>query len=398
MSTWCSFMSKSTWIKLTLIALFVLVNGALYIKYSHISMDTAFPQLFTNRTVLFTSSSSSNSTDTGSNNSTTHSTTYSTTFSIFSPQTTVVSSSSSSLVTRRFSTPAYVTRKSELDKPFLRESIVNPHDFSYVITPNRSCSNREVELVICVPISESNYEGRAVIRNTWGSYANNTSNKALLVFFLGSKLTKHNSTKQRDLLEESLTYGDILQENYIDSYSNLSLKSVSILKWVSQFCPQTKFIVKADDDMYVNIPFLIKTLRERASDKSVPSAFVIGTLQVNAHPIRSPSSKWYTPLSMFRENAYPNYVSGTTYAMTSDAAYLLYEASLRVPLFWLEDIYITGLCARKAGVDVYNSGYFTYGKPKASGCVFRQHISGHRYSHQEIMRIHKELYDPNIKC
>ncbi|CAG5128680.1 unnamed protein product [Candidula unifasciata] len=285
--------------------------------------------------------------------------------------------------------------------PFLREPVVNPHDFKYLIQPNVTCANEDVTLVMCVPIAYNNYEGRSVIRKTWGSYAYNMSNKARLVFFIGNlppESDKSAAFTQRNISAESLQYGDILQEDYVDSYRNFSIKSVSILKWVNLFCSTTKFVLKVDDDMYVNIPFLVNVLNEYSSDKSRPKAYVIGSLQVNAHPRRDSNSKWYIPTSIFPGNTYPNYTTGPAYAMTGIAASLLYEASLRVPIFWLEDIYITGLCAKTASVQLYDSGYFTFEKRAVSGCSFKSNISGHRYTHQEKLQIHKELYDPNLKC
>ncbi|BFZ06383.1 hypothetical protein BsWGS_09422 [Bradybaena similaris] len=285
--------------------------------------------------------------------------------------------------------------------PFLMEKVINSHNFEVVIRPKGECFDRDIELAICVVISHDNYAGRSIIRRTWGTYAQDPKNKAVLVFFVGSGDKEPGAVRRglrrSRIQEEASVYGDILQEDYIDSYRNLSLKSVSLLKWVKSFCPNTKYILKVDDDMYVNIPFLMKILQEFVME-SAPRAFVMGCMQVNALPKRDPSSKWYTPYFEFGEQTYPNYVSGPAYVMTSQAALLLYEASLRVPRFWLEDVYITGLCARKAGVQVYDNKYFSYGKPQATGCVFRTMFSGHRYNQEEIIKIHTELYNMSLKC
>ena len=36
------------------------------------------------------------------------------------------------------------------------------------------------------------------------------------------------------ILEESLQHGDIIQEGFLDSYANLTVKSLMLLKWFSQ--------------------------------------------------------------------------------------------------------------------------------------------------------------------
>uniref|UniRef100_A0A0B7BLK7 Hexosyltransferase n=1 Tax=Arion vulgaris TaxID=1028688 RepID=A0A0B7BLK7_9EUPU len=382
--SWCSNPSKYTVLKATLLILFIIVNVFLYTQSKYAIFMDILPRIGINFSVAVV-------TNTVNGSSSSSSFTYVPQYNIFNNFTNVPATTNSQ------TTQALIVPKIKFENPFTNENVVNPHSFRYIITPNVTCTDRDVELVICVPISQDNYKGRTVIRNTWGSYAYNVTNKAILIFFIGSNLNPEQVTTDKQL-SESAQYGDILQEDYIDCYNNLSLKSVSILKWVSSFCSNAKFVLKADDDMYVNIPFMITTLRKYITDAPTKDAFIVGSVQNNAHPIRSSSSKWYTPFKLYPDSTYPKYVSGTAYAMTVKAAFLLYEASLRVPIFWLEDVYITGLCARKGKVDVNHSGYFSYGKPGASGCSFRQHISGHRYSHQEILNIHKELYDVNLQC
>lgn len=48
-------------------------------------------------------------------------------------------------------------------------------------------------------------------------------------------------------------YGDIVQEDFVDSYRNLTHKAIMALRWVSQNCQNAKLILKADDDIFINI-------------------------------------------------------------------------------------------------------------------------------------------------
>ena len=41
-----------------------------------------------------------------------------------------------------------------------------------------------------------------------------------------------------------------------DIYYNLTLKTVMGLKWTSIYCNQAKYIMKTDDDIFVNVPLL----------------------------------------------------------------------------------------------------------------------------------------------
>ncbi|KAK0066806.1 beta-1 3-galactosyltransferase 1 [Biomphalaria pfeifferi] len=276
--------------------------------------------------------------------------------------------------------------------------IINNHRFLYKIVPKVNCLDSK--LVICVEISRTSNMTRQTIRQTWGSYANVSSNNSTLIFFLGSEHPSTNGSQsvQQFIDKEAELYGDILQEDYVDDYKNLSLKSVSILKWVSLKCPESHFLLKVDDDMYVNVPVLVQTLDDLSKSKGKEYPFIVGYAVQGTGPIRNPNSKWYASISEYKGNSYPRYASGVSYAMTTSAAKLLYNASLQVPVFWLEDVYVTGILAEKVKVEVIHNPLINIGKHEVSGCHFRNKISGHHYSASDMESIYKELYNTTIKC
>lgn len=53
------------------------------------------------------------------------------------------------------------------------------------------------------------------------------------VFIVGQ--TTNNET-QNKIIEESQTHHDIIQESFLDTYNNLTLKTVMMLKWVTNNC------------------------------------------------------------------------------------------------------------------------------------------------------------------
>ncbi|XP_059164139.1 beta-1,3-galactosyltransferase 1-like [Physella acuta] len=284
---------------------------------------------------------------------------------------------------------------------FLSEHVINPHDYKNLISPTVKCNDhQEIDLIICVPTRGDNFEGRKTIRETWGSNVNESSFNLILIFFIGiPDISSPNaSLTQKLLFQESVMYGDILQEDYLDSYNNLSLKSVSILKYASIHCSEAKYILKADDDMYINVPYLVNILRRFQITKPKLKTFVMGSKQIKAQPMRSIDSKWYTSISEYPEDTYPDYVIGAAYVMSTQASWLLFEASLRLPLFLWEDVYITGMCSKKAGVEVIDNSLFSWIRHAVSGCSFKRRISGHPYSLAEVRVIHRELYDKNIIC
>lgn len=267
------------------------------------------------------------------------------------------------------------------------ENYTEPYPF--IINRSNACG-KNTELVIVVVTAVNNEEDRMAVRETWGSYAADPSGNISLVFLLG---TTSSAEQQAKLVNESEKYEDIVQAGFVDSYRNLTVKSVVLLKWVTLFCNSSRFVLKVDDDMYVNVPNLLTALLEQKKD-----AFVMGFSFTGATPVQNKKSKWYTPIEDFDEKVYPRYTSGTAYSMTTKAAVLLYKAAKTIKLFWLEDIYITGLCARKAGVLVVHNSGFNYERLNPDGCTFRKVITGHRYTAEDKRQIHKQVHDPKLEC
>ncbi|KAJ0170127.1 hypothetical protein K1T71_014055 [Dendrolimus kikuchii] len=173
-----------------------------------------------------------------------------------------------------------------------------------------------------------------------------------LVFLLGLPGGENFTDIQGKIKEEADKYGDVLQEGFIDSYNNLTLKSIMMLKWITNNCSKNvRYILKTDDDMYINVPSLMENLRNRSKEfdgrltksSKAREYMLIGDLIYGARPVHDSNNKWYSPRYMYGGRVYPKYLSGTGYALSSPTAEALYQAALRTNYFHLEDIYITGV-------------------------------------------------------
>ena len=49
-------------------------------------------------------------------------------------------------------------------------------------------------------------------------------------------------------------FNDILPLNFVDHYSNLTLKTMAGVRWAIEHCPGVDLFVHSDDDMYVDLP------------------------------------------------------------------------------------------------------------------------------------------------
>lgn len=257
--------------------------------------------------------------------------------------------------------------------------------------------NDHTFLFIMVSSAVGNTDKRQTIRDTWGSAVTSQeegedSQETRLVFLVGKPADVERPLAE-EVKKESLIYRDIVQTNIIDSYSNLSFKSIAMLKWMTRYCKTARFLLKSDDDMFINVNKLKQELTH-----SVHQRFIMGEIIAGAQPMQDKNSKWYTPRAMFAGKMYPKYVSGSAYVISGDFLSDLYSSTLNTEVFWLEDVFITGLCAKKANaVHIYNSK-FGYKRRRLSPCLFKNIVTCHRLSNKEMYRIWKALQDPNINC
>ena len=205
-----------------------------------------------------------------------------------------------------------------------------------------------------------------VIRQTWGHPRTFSPHFQIRVLFpVGKRLPPEGvvtDSLQSALEFESTQYGDILQEDYLDSYRNLTFKGLSALRFISLNCQHVPYILKTDDDTFVNMYGVINYIqnviesgnKDAAKSFTPPRDFQLGTtpsarkelacLAWKGMPVlRDEKSKWYVSTQDWKEDVFPMYCSGLAYLMSNDVAQSLYSSSFYAPFFWVDDLYITGL-------------------------------------------------------
>ena len=279
---------------------------------------------------------------------------------------------------------------------------VQPENVTAKILNSGLCPNRTDEpfLLVVICSAVKNFESRTAIRETWMSVNRTVERKPgvklsiRMAFLLGETL---NETLQNQVFDESEKHGDIIQEGFYDSYLNLTLKSVILLKWVSTVCPQARFVLKTDDDMFVNVPVLVNYLSQ--PEVMQRTNLIVGSLFCHAPPVKDQRSKWYSPRFMFNGNEYPDYVSGTGYVMSGAIIPTLFKNALQVPLFHLEDIFVTGMVAHRSKIVPENYHLFSYLKqPLNNPCLYSKIITSHGLKPLEMKAIWKQVSDVTLKC
>ncbi|XP_052764960.1 beta-1,3-galactosyltransferase 1-like isoform X2 [Mya arenaria] len=233
-----------------------------------------------------------------------------------------------------------------------------PHNFNYIINNADICQevNKNIpKMLILIFTEHENYFKRKAIRKTWLTFSEDNTSNVRYVFLLGLTSDTHLADA---VLKENELYRDIIKEDFTDSYRNLTLKTIMGLKWVTHNCPNVQYVMKTDDDVYVNIPAIMRMLKKNNNLKKNNS--IIGSCFVNVSPIRDKQSKWYASENAYPGELYPRFCSGTGYIMSSKVASHLFEISPNIPFFHLEDVFI-GLCMDALGYkSIPTRGFYSY--------------------------------------
>ena len=157
----------------------------------------------------------------------------------------------------------------------------------------QQAANRSI--FIAVISAADNFNKRSVIRQTWQNHlkdVNSTGLMSLVGFAFIIGLTESNAT-QIKIEEENKNYEDIIQIEMNDFYENLTLKGAGLLNWLYRNCAKVDFVLKVDDDVYVNVRNLARFLNfYNASNQSM-----FGTSPASVDCNRGRSTSFQTKLT-----------------------------------------------------------------------------------------------------
>ncbi|KAM4019858.1 beta-1,3-galactosyltransferase 9 [Anomaloglossus baeobatrachus] len=213
---------------------------------------------------------------------------------------------------------------------------------SYVISSSGRCAGQNVFLLIAIFSSPENRIRRERIRQTWGQAMFLQRFGATPVFMLGRPQME---ATQYSLLNESRLHQDLVQGRFLDP-SNDTLKAVMMMEWVVAFCPDARFILKADESVFVNVESLSHYLRRVEVHTS---EVYTGRVIHQARADRDPHSLSFVPTTSYSQTVYPDYCSGSAMVMSQAVTRRLYLVSVQVTVAVPSEVFI-GLCAQQTGV------------------------------------------------
>lgn len=251
------------------------------------------------------------------------------------------------------------------------ENLCKPRQKPTRAAPNEAQENDTNRIIVLCLIHshKNNYIRRQTMRDTWLSQTNlhlfelfdlhefsimnNKSKSANLrdflnkkielvhLFFIGNDVNQNNTDDSLLNLESSI-YNDIIMIDTLDNYQNLIYKHLTLISWAVKYCSNAAFIVKLDDDVYINIKSLSKHLLTKFGQNPVDSKFMYCHVIHDALPIRKNVSKWFVSNETYPFEYYPQYCEGFSYITNVPTIKLMLEQSRQIPRFWIDDVYVTG--------------------------------------------------------
>lgn len=147
---------------------------------------------------------------------------------------------------------------------------------------------------------------------------------------------KSNSSRLNNLLkQEAQVYKDMVIGDFLDTFRNLSRKTLLGLQWSEKHC-QAKYVLKTDDDCFVNVLSLVEWLQEYRETNGSKSLYA-GNIQKEMEVVRHKQNRYYVSFMEFNQRIYPPYASGGGYVFSGSLLPKLLAASTKVPIIPVED-------------------------------------------------------------
>lgn len=249
-------------------------------------------------------------------------------------------------------------------------------------------------LAIFVASSPTGFIRRNTIRGTWASthaidklklngknnWKGESASSIMKVVFLIGKTDDEEVSKL--LKKEAEVFGDIVFGQLQENYRNLTMKTRLGLKWAGFYC-RAKYILKTDDDVFINAVPLINWLQAQPRTK-----FYSGWCNFNSPVVRDPNNKWFISQEDFSGSNYPGYCLGGGYVMSADVVERILAISYGRKLFPMEDLYV-GLMIKdlKDVPPKDNRQNFNLVFGGTNGCNYNNLFLAHPVDHSNQMKM-----------
>ncbi|KAG6539161.1 beta-1,3-galactosyltransferase GALT1-like [Zingiber officinale] len=247
--------------------------------------------------------------------------------------------------------------------------------------------HKPVKLFIGVFSTANNFRHRMAVRRTWKQYEAIRSGSVAVQFFVG---LHKNKMVNEQLWIEAHTYGDIQLMPFIDYYTLITWKTISICIYGTNII-SAKYVMKTDDDSFVRVDELLTELEE----EKATSGLLYGRINNDSQPHRNEDSKWYISPEEWPEENYPTWAHGPGYIVSSDIAKAVYKQYREghLKMFKLEDvamgIWIEDM--KKGGMSI---AYVDDRRIDSDGCA-NGYVVAHYQQPRQMLCLWQKLQETN---
>ena len=192
---------------------------------------------------------------------------------------------------------------------------------------------------------------RARARSTWLQSIRKLEFRVLVMFTVA---LSNNKTVNDQVRREAETSEDMLIFDFTDSFRNLTLKTMSTFEWIAQNCSNARFILKTDEDTFVNFTNILHFLPSVSRSLGVLGS---GYGFYDSIVFRDLNFKFGVPVEQYPFKFFGPYCSGRGYLMSAATLQLIVRASAFVPVIDMEDVYV-GKCNQCLGMRTLSIHYF----------------------------------------
>lgn len=224
--------------------------------------------------------------------------------------------------------------------------VAYPGNYSFTVDEPDVCKTRTPFLVLMVPVAPGNRASRWAIRRTWGGVPRVQGRTVLTLFILGLPGGPDADEHQENVRQESGAYHDLIQSDFLDSYLNLTIKTMMMLEWLSTRCLGASYAMKVDSDVFLNVQNLVKMLQAPDTPRE---DYVTGLVWWHSLVVRERDRKFFMPREVVAGPEYPPYPLGLGYVMSIDLPAKILGVSCRVRPIYIEDAYL-GMCLKLLGI------------------------------------------------
>jgi len=173
----------------------------------------------------------------------------------------------------------------------------------------------------------------------------------------------------------------VIQVTLPENYPVVSYKELAAICWSKHFCPEIRFVFKADEDIHLNTPLLVRLVKGYMKNETIAETPVMfGWFRHKSRVDRV--GRYLITEEEYPGFYYPPYTFGIGYLVTRGARNNLCVAAQRPhPVTRVGDAYITGILRDHALVDYASFGDVHY--------IYSYTLSGPRC--QEYL-----VYDPKL--